>query len=398
MLSPSASTDPPYPGTRLPLHTERPAVYLDQWVWIRLARANAGKALNKRDTEVLTAVREAARDGVAFPLSTTHYLETSRIKDPRQRRDLADVMAPISSCRSLRRRRDLVTHQLRVAMHEHFGRPTFRPSPMTVLGLGAAWAFRGDERFLSRRGVANPGEALPHEWRAWLRLLNQHVEHRLLAGPEDHEIAALRLAGYDPEAVQASSMSRVEWEQLLRQLTAGKRPSADELRVILLARELTHEYLEEFNHLLAEYGLNLPRVLGFDPRKARSARRGMVSFAEDVPSLKIAVDLKMGLFRDPSRDWTLNHLHDVDALSLAVPYCRVVITDRDVAARAHQAQVGRHHGTLITARLDDLVAVLPSLRAEAAILAGDPTGWDVVGPGEGFSIAPPPPMPRAPAA
>ncbi|WP_432003572.1 hypothetical protein [Streptomyces sioyaensis] len=78
------------------LKTAVPSVYLDQWVWIRLAHAAGGTPREPSDTRVLHAVRQAAETGVVFPLSATHYHDTGRITHPRRRADLARTMASIS--------------------------------------------------------------------------------------------------------------------------------------------------------------------------------------------------------------------------------------------------------------------------------------------------------------
>ena len=141
------------PSPDLPdLHPARPCVYLDQWVWIRLARAANGEPRESSDLRVLAAVQDAAADGVAFPLSTTHHIETSKITSPRQRRDLARTMASISHCRTLRARKVLLRHQMLHAMHLTFGRPAFRPQPPEVLGTGVRWAFDGEPGPLVLRG------------------------------------------------------------------------------------------------------------------------------------------------------------------------------------------------------------------------------------------------------
>ncbi|GAA1040113.1 hypothetical protein GCM10009566_28740 [Streptomyces murinus] len=96
------------------------------------------------DTAVLTAVRDASAAGVLFPLSATHYMEIGKITDPRQRSDVARIMASVSHCRTMRSCRVLLRHQMLHAMHVSFGRPAFRPSPPRVLGIGAAWALVGE--------------------------------------------------------------------------------------------------------------------------------------------------------------------------------------------------------------------------------------------------------------
>jgi hypothetical protein len=127
-------------------------VYLDQWVWIRLARAAKGNPHEASDLRMLAAVLEAAADGVGFPLSTTHYIETSKITSPQQRLDLARTMASVSHCRTLRARKVLLRHQMLHATHLSFGRPTFRPRSLEALGTGVRWAFEGEHGPMVLRG------------------------------------------------------------------------------------------------------------------------------------------------------------------------------------------------------------------------------------------------------
>lgn len=45
-------------------HTPQPAVYLDQWVWIRFARVVQGNPQEPGDEDVLRSVEAAARQGI----------------------------------------------------------------------------------------------------------------------------------------------------------------------------------------------------------------------------------------------------------------------------------------------------------------------------------------------
>lgn len=55
----------------------------------------------------------------------------------------------------------------------------------------------------------------------------------------------------------------------------------------------------------------------------------MIEFADLMPSVRIATDLMLAeLFRNTTTTWTMNAIHDIDALSLAVPYCHVVVPDK----------------------------------------------------------------------
>lgn len=341
-----------------------PIVYLDQWVWIELAAAAIGK--KPASGPLLSEVGAAARAGVRFPLSDTHYFETQQIKDPRQRHDLAAVMTPLSRCRTLRHRRDLVKHQMLSAFHETFGRPAFRPAPPRSLGFGAFWAFAGSEAPLSmyQEGRTIPDAALSEEWRAALRRLRWQAEALILAGPEDGEVEDLRSYGYLPEAVVACTESRLSWEADYAFMLSEGSVSRHELRVRLQARELMHEYLDVFNEVISEYRLPFERLIGVDPERSRASRARMVALMDLIPTLRISVELKLEQFRNAQRGWTVNAIHDIDALSLAIPYCDVVVADRDAASLVRRAGAGERHGTIVLHSLSELLGELRKIREQ----------------------------------
>lgn len=363
----------------------RPTAYLDQWVWIRLARAATGKADDPRDSDLLEALIEAADAGVAFPLSSTHYIETQSIPSARQRHDVAGVMSVISHCRTFRRRRDLLRNQLLIAMHEEFGRPTFRPNRLDPLGLGVHWAFEGIEKTLQVHdadGQVIDSPELPRELRI---RATQGVEFQLLAGPLDDQVTLLREQyGYKPEATTEAGRSRLEWEQDFVRLLVESPPSDPvELRVWIQAREVLHENLELLSDVFREYGLPMRRLSGGfddDPRRSREFISG---FFDRLPSLQVATDLKLAVHRNNQRGWALNDVYDIDAMSIAVPYCAVVVADKAVTDALHRLKTGDRQGTLVTGRLEELNDVLPEMVEHASTLP-DASGWESLSPGVGF--------------
>ena len=377
------------PGPVLPdLHPSRPCVYLDQWVWIRLARAAKGDPREESDPRVLAAVQNAAENGVAFPLSTTHYIETSKITDPQKRLDVARTMASISYCRTLRARRVLLRHQMLYAMHLAFGRPAFRPPVPDVLGTGFRWAFEGEPGPLRLRGPDGPVEpATIDGMPGFLRKANQVAELMILAGPGDDDVGVLRQQyGYRPEATIEIQASRLEWESSYVEVLAEHPASRAELRVRLQARELLHEHLALYTELFSEYRINLSREIRHDPNRPNVSRRPMVSFADTIPTLRIAVDLKTELFRNATKPWTMNPVYDIDALSMAIPYCHVVVPDREMADLLSRSDTGPRHGTKIIATLSDLPDALHELTEQARNAPGDRTGWDWAGQWDGYCL------------
>lgn len=312
-----------------------------------------------------------------------------RITDPRQRRDLAAVMAPLSEMRTIRRHNDLVRHQFLVALHETVGRPMFRPAQLNPLGIGANWAFRGVHAFF--RVVDPDGRLVDSVDPQWVRQINQHAEAELLAGPADEDMAFLAELDYvDPRVHETAAGNRLAWEQWLEQRLTGSRPSVAELRVWLLARELSHEYLDLLNLLFTDYRLSLRDIS--PTADGVKSRERVVSFVERVPTLRIAAEMKLEIFRDANRKWNWNILRDIDALSIAIPYCDVVVADKDAAALARRTKAPARHGSIVVSLLDELLDLIPELRKSASSKPEDANGWSQLAPGEGYSPAGPRPL------
>jgi hypothetical protein len=367
-------------------HSKRPSVYLDQWVWVRLAKAAAGNPRERGDDAVLRAVESARDAGVAFPLSSTHYIETARVRSHRQRTDLATIMGSISHLRTLRSRHELLRHQLLTVMHEVFGRPTFRPEYVEPLGVGVYWAFEGEHRRLTVHGSQGILDAVEAALAPGaLCRATQWAELQFLAGPRDEDVAKLRERyAYRPETTEQLGASRLEWEQVYVGLLADDPVSRAELRVRVQAREIAHEHLDLLSSLLREYRLSLDRLTGGPGAEPGSARPRMTAFFDSMPSVRAAVDMKVELFRNLSNTWTINDIYDIDAVSLAIPYCHVVVADKAKIDTLERTGADAHNGTQLIRRLMDLVDALPPLEEAAGRLGGDRIGWNWCHPGVRF--------------
>ena len=72
-------------------------VYFDLNHWISLAQASVGHSKGTSFVKTLEACHAARSAGTAvFVLSSNHYVEMLKIKDPRQRREIADVMEELT--------------------------------------------------------------------------------------------------------------------------------------------------------------------------------------------------------------------------------------------------------------------------------------------------------------
>jgi len=70
-----------------------------------------------------------------------------------------------------------------------------------------------------------------------------------------------------------------------------------------------------------------------------------------------------------------------------VPYCNVVVADKEMGSLLSRSKVADDLGTTVVTNLPALLDILPPLVARANELGGDRTGW---GNGAGFRLDPPP--------
>jgi hypothetical protein len=85
---------------------------------------------------------------------------------------------------------------------------------------------------------------------------------------------------------------------------------------------------------------------------------GMTGLLMDLPSRAVTYELRR--LRQQSRDtrWKPNDLEDVASLSVAIPYCDVVVTEKQWYHMARRAELDRRFNTVILHDLKELAAVL----------------------------------------
>ena len=77
-----------------------------------------------------------------------------------------------------------------------------------------------------------------------------------------------------------------------------------------------------------------------------------------MPSADVAVTLLAQYHRDWTFQWRKNHIFDIDAMSVAVPDCDVVVTDKQTVDALRRHHVPERIGTKVVHSLDELVESL----------------------------------------
>jgi len=122
------------------------------------------------------------------------------------------------------------------------------------------------------------------------------------------------------------------------------------LRDVVSARYIAVEINEMLAEALAARNLELEEVFP-DPKFARR-------FVDSMPSADVCVSLITAAHRNPQTRWSGNDMFDIDALSVAVPYCDVVVTERHARHALEVSGAPGRCGTAVMATLGELAAAI----------------------------------------
>lgn len=307
-------------------------IYLDQNKWIDLARAEDGRPDGVSFVSTLSIAREAVRSGEAvFPLSFPHCHETGRAPRLSQRKCLARLMVELSQGVVLRSLSQVIRDTLRDAVRVLFGEPT-RPNCASPFGRGLedVVGFRL-ENTLGYNAVERAKKLRPHldTPSAWTDVLS----HSLV---DSRKKTNARLAEIGKQAAVAREDDRELW----------KGSSDGEIRRILAARATLH-FIDDLQQSLGEIGRTMEQWGEMGPDR-------LLKFWESIPCVSAQIELELALHRDKSKKWTSNDLADLNAMSLAIPYCDFVVTEKYWTHVARTRGLGTRFATSVVNNLSKL--------------------------------------------
>jgi hypothetical protein len=331
-------------------------VYLDQHVWIGLLRGS-------RDGDpvamaALSALRSAREDGqIEVPLSTSHYLETWHRKSLRSRHELAALMRDLSGYRTLAPLQKVQRLEVERAIFQRISKGSKLPDPKTrIVGHGACHAFdsptgrfRFVESLATRDEPEGPATDPPEELSA-LELTGDRWEWFNLAGSQEI---------LESDGVEVTPEHRLGDDYVERELETRYRLSADPTMrkrlVDLMVMQELMDLLPVINDICQKLQIDPHFMFDDGPSSQRS-------FINDIPTAAMLSRLRTLRHRNMSHPWSQHDRTDLISLAIAVPYCEIVVTERQWCHLIKAARLDRDFGTVVTASFDELPALLLSTR------------------------------------
>lgn len=347
-----------------PATLQRPAgvriVYLDLNHWVAVAKALSGHPDSYGHRSLVRDLFRSVEQGRSvFPISYTIYAEMLKIGDRRRRSDLRNAIECLGKFFVVTSRYVIATHEIE-ALLDNFVGPN--PEPVNSVdyldwGIFRALGMNGAIRVLNdqEEDVTSVVRGqYPDGPDGFDRVLVEGIldlNRRILDGPTLKEEAQLRRHGYRPEMVLKHFDDEAVGEHNLARLI-DKDPGwrKGRLRDVVSAREMFFQINNIVAAAAAARGLGtldhlVGRLHGHDER-----RRAF----DAMPSFDASVSLKTAIHRNAQHRWKNNHVYDIHALTCTLPYCDVVVTDREMASLVRRGKLDRRFGTTV---LHDLMGL-----------------------------------------
>jgi hypothetical protein len=117
----------------------------------------------------------------------------------------------------------------------------------------------------------------------------------------------------------------------------------------------------------------LARALGIRAltlERVGSSPEAAMAFVRSMPSTDVSIEIKTAWHRNRNKRWTANDIYDIDALSLAAPYCDIVVTEKGCHHLLQAARVDQRMHTTILRGLDQLPNAIEQWTPRKAELFG----------------------------
>lgn len=97
-----------------------------------------------------------------------------------------------------------------------------------------------------------------------------------------------------------------------------------------------------------------------------------MSLCEQMPTVAVVEALAKANHKAAAdRPWKPNDIHDIDALSVAIPYCDIVVTERHFYTQVSKTTLAERFNTVILRRLEDLPAAIEAFHEKGPEQGGE---------------------------
>jgi len=319
---------------RMVTRTPTKIVYLDQKCWIDIAKLCYGEPSEEKKTLVKRILESSEKDQIIFPLSISHLEETMRIANRRHKDQLASLMAKLSKGYSLQ-------PYISTAIKAEIENIVLRKVGLPTLDI---------RNFVLKKGISHLIGAKPElkfKKDAISSGLTQEIQRKLLDTLEDVKTIEFLLGLSPPKSLNRGIKKSIKEMENIRQELRNIKDNNLRWRVFL-ARNICDLVLPMLTKITIEY--NLPRDFVI---KRKPTLRDVNEFLDSIPTALCFFTLIFRRDQQFQRPIPENDFHDIWFLTLAIPYCDVVITENMWTAISKQAKLDEKCKTVVLSSINE---------------------------------------------
>jgi hypothetical protein len=310
-------------------------VYLDQKCWIDIAKLYYGRA-SEDGKKLVERIFETSEKGqTIFPLSISHLDETLHIASSKHRMQLASLMTRLSKGYALQPYVDVV-------IQAEIENMVLRKVGLHVLDIRS---------FVLRKGISHLVGAKPE-----VKIKDSSMDPKLVHEIEEKLLHALE----DPKTIELimKSSPLKELDQSLEKSITEMERIRRELRKIkdnkrrwraFLAKNICDFIVPKLAEISVEY--NLPEHFFI---REKPTRRDASEFLDNIPTALCFFTLIFRRDQQFQRLINKNDFNDIWFLTLAIPYCNIVVTEKMWASISRQAKLDKKCNTIILSSINEL--------------------------------------------
>ena len=315
-------------------------IYLDQNHWINLLRTKLGiSSQNQIEKRTLNAILNASKDGSAiFPISNTHLIETYKKRDSQKREQLLDFMIELSNGYGIVTYIAIQKFEIRQAVLKQAGLPT-KDIRQYVIGKGFPFIMG------NRPEIVNKDGTKPN----FSKEINDKIKEATYC------IETFKLFVKNNECIEAIRDCLKKEEQLVKDIEDRIKRDMNFVKDKDLRKRFTLFRL--FYEIIIPEMEKVANELCLDPWDITPngvTKKWAYDFIQNIPSLYTSWILQFRRDVQCQGKIKSSDINDITALSIAIPYCDIVVTEKMWADIAHKEKLDKIYNTTILSSLNNL--------------------------------------------
>uniref|UniRef100_UPI004048E97B hypothetical protein n=1 Tax=Shewanella baltica TaxID=62322 RepID=UPI004048E97B len=269
-------------------------IYLDQNIWIDLAKIHHGKDKRPESIRLLNLIQKKIEsDDIVLPLSRVHYIETSTIANAGRRERLGRVMFDYSKGITLAPYKSILVYELDCALSKIFNH--VKPRSFKLFGNGIKHAY-GDALEFTYPAMMSPN---------W-------IDRSALTG---EEICGHRFGGFHKTEHNKKFQEHLRNVSAMRK-TVPRKDWNNTLYAIALS-----DIVEPLSEVLDYWRIQFDDFIGLGAEV-------ISSFIDNMPSRKLEVHMHRQVLNNSNYNPKPTDLEDWGGIALASQYCDVIIGEK----------------------------------------------------------------------